>query len=431
MSCKCNIIERKACLSGTDEHPPDGTQENNDRNEVMRMLRDHDAGEMTRMMYKMATSGELSLKQAAWQLRQDAHVRCVRETLEAFVHTPPGDVKALQARLVEALAQADPAANRASIERKVRMWMKDDARSITKEGAILLAFALELSLEEAQNMLTRLCEEGFHWRNPQEIVYLYALSHGMRYPDAVAMQARLAAKGLLSPPRTEETTLYTGGIRQRVQTLSSEAELEAFLRDAHGELGKMHNTAYSLFMSFLDLLGLPRLNDNLPDPAQLSVRAIMATYLHNNFIPRVRRATKGDTQQEEIVLGALQRDIRANWPDEVQLSRMIHREADVTRKVLILLFLATDGGESPYGDLTDQTPDDLFADMYERMNSMLNDCGFSPLDSRTPFDWMVLYCMCADESMFIDGRMQRFLREVFPAGDSEPELAERNDGARK
>ena len=203
--------------------------------------------------------------------------------------------------------------------------------------------------------------------------------------------------------------------KNRVMNLKTEADLALFLDGAREELGTLHNTAYSLFTEFLSLLGLPDLNDFLNEAREMSVKEIVATYMYNNCIPRARASGKKAKEADASMQSAIQRDIRQNWPDEVVLSRMAHRETDVTRKVLILLFLACDGGESEYGDFSDDTPEDVFQDMYLRMNSMLSDCGFAPLDARTPFDWMVLYCMCTDESIFIDDNVQRFLTEIFPA----------------
>lgn len=379
--------------------------------------------EMTALMYSMATSKYLSLSQAVQQLKENAHVRTVRETLAHFAGIPADDRAALQAQLTQALLSSQPDARQDSVERKVRMWLKDDAQTLNKKSAIQLCFALGLSFDKAERMLMRLCEEGFHWRDPQEIIFIYALLRGMKYPQALELYDRMEQKGLLKRRRSEDGGMYTEQARSSVIHLADEAELEAFLSDASRQLGAYHNTAYSLFMDFLELLGLPQLNDSLPDVKAMPMRDVISTYLHNSFIPRMRRSSGKDSASEQLVLSALQRDIRQNWPDEATLSRMIHRETDVSRKVLVLLFLATDGGDSLYGDLSDQDSNDLFQDMYERMNSMLTDCGFAPLDSRVPFDWMVLYCMCADESIFIDGRIQHFLAEIFPSTGAETELA--------
>ena len=98
---------------------------------------------------------------------------------------------------------------------------------------------------------------------------------------------------------------------------------------------------------------------------------------------------------------------------------MKQREIDVTRKVLILLFLATDGEESEYAEQEEMDADEAFESMETRLNLMLADCGFAQLDSRTPFDWMVLYCMYADESIFLEDYMRGFLENLFKGSTEE------------
>lgn len=384
-------------------------------------------GELTQVMYQKATGGYLSLRQAVEQLREEAHTRTVKETLARYAGIPADERATLQRCLVDALTAGSDGVRRDSVERKVRMWLKDDVQKISKQGAVQLCFALKLSVQDADEMLVKLCDEGFHWRNPREIVCVFALMQGFDYQQMLELSDQLERKGLLDVRKEAEPGVYTHQVKPLIQQLTSVGDLEAFLRDEQGKLGTLHNTAYSLFMDFLNVLELPRQDDNLPDVKAISMRDILNTYLHQDFIPRVQRAAKGrDSQAEKLALSAIQRGIRENWPDEVSLSRMVHREMDVGRKVLILLFLATDGGFTDYGDdvISEQTPEDMFQDMHERINSMLMDCGFAPLDARVPFDWMILYCMCADESIFIDGRIQSFLSEIFPMTGSTAELAD-------
>ena len=421
--------------------------------------------ELTKYMYDRATSGELSLQQAAAQLKYDACVRTVRDTLAAFTGIPAARTKELQSYLTDRLMECTPGAKRDSVERKVRMWMKDDALTVAKEGAIQLGFALGLSVGKADELLTRLCGEGFHWRDPEEIVYIYALMHGMSYPEASALYDHMAEQKLLEKRKEEtEPTVYTEQVRASISRLSSTAELEEFLRTAQNSLGKLHNTAYALFRDFLDLLRQPETEDEEDVRAGAGKKKadkeekdrtfpdceILTTYLYLNFIPRGSRSGKGagkkeKTDRDDLVLTALRRGIRQNWPDAETLSKMLNRKTDVTRKVLILLFLATDGGMTAdmesdgfddydeYDDYDDDpTPEEMFEDMYARMNSMLSDCGFAMLDPRVPFDWMMMYCMCADDSIFIDGRVQHFLSEIFSENGTETtEFAEEHYDERK
>lgn len=380
--------------------------------------------EITRYMFEKATSEQINLRRAVEQLKTDANIRTVRETLARAVGKNADDIKGLQTFLTERLLESAPDAKRDSVERKVRMWLKDDCLTVSKQGAIQLGFALGLGVEGTNELLIKLSGEGFHWRDPEEIVYIHGLLAQMSYTETCELYLRMSKAGVISKAKEGEPLTYTEQVKETVSRISDEAELEDYLRSAGGELGKLHNTAYTLFMGFLSLLGLPVLEDELPDVRSLSMRDVLNEYMHDRFIPRMKRAGREAEDSEKLLLSALQRDIRQNWPDETTLSKMVHRETDVNRKVLILLFLATDGGESDYGDmlLDDLSPDDAFKDRYERMNNMLSDCGFGGLDSRTPFDWMILYCMCADDTVFIDGRVRRFLSKIFPETEAAEQL---------
>lgn len=382
------------------------------------------AAGLTQLMYDLATSETLTLAQAVDRLRRDAHIRTVRETLAKTAGMPAEDEKGLGRFLTEKLMEgAPPGTVRDSVERKVRMWLRGDTQTISKEGAVQLVFALGLGVKEAEAFLHRVTGDGFHWRSAEDIVLLYALDAGLSYAAALELREQMKEKGLLSGGNGTEF-VHTSIVRREAEQLRSTAELEDYLRGNRDRLGALHNTAYDLFRGYLSLLAAPELNDGLDPEPELSVREITATYLHEKLIPRVRRAAKSRQGGEALVLSALQRDIQQNWPDETTLSKMLNRKTDVTRKTLILLFLATDGGmteqieEELFDEEGDFLPEEGFEDLYARMSAMLADCGFAPLDSRSPFDWMILYCMCMEDGMLIDAQVERFLQDVFHGPES-------------
>lgn len=372
--------------------------------------------DLTQLMYRMATSQTLGLRQAMELLREDAYVRPVRETLAKFAKKSPDDTKALQTFLVEALLKQSPEGTaRESVERKVRMWMKDNMQSISKSGAIHVSFALGLPVEEANVLLQRACGEGFHSRDPEEIVFLHALKEGLSYPEALALQAAMEDKGLLKREKSGEKELLTKIVRKDLDALEGTAGLEDFLREYQGRLGSFHNTAYEMFKGYMDLLTCAEIDDGLDAERRMSVRKVTDIYLHEKLIPRIQRTARKDSEAGALVLSALQRDIQQNWPGEAVLSKMMNRKVDVSRKALILLFLATDGGLEGEEEEGEVEEEEVFEDAYSRMNGMLVNCGFAPLDPRCAFDWMVLYCMCVDaeDTLLIDSRIHRFLEEVF------------------
>lgn len=164
-------------------------------------------------------------------------------------------------------------------------------------------------------------------------------------------------------------------------------------------LGALHNTAYEYFQEYMEVLTKPPDSfPHLPERAY-SVREIVQMYLK----PPVGSSS---------VLG---KTLRAHWPDEKTLSQIANRRQDVPRKVLILLFLITDGAENSLYVNDAAVSDDarvLFDDRYRRVNQMLDDCGYSQLDPRNVFDWLMLYCMYDHGELNGNERLQAVLRET-------------------
>jgi len=372
---------------------------------------------MTKLMTDYATDGNLTIAEAKAKLQADAYIRTASETLARYCGIAGDDLTALKKRVSGLLFDSDPSQKRDSIDRNVRKWVNSKVQFISKENALKLVYALHLSAKDAEEMMWRLCGEGFHWRDPQDIVWLYAIEHEMNYADACALSLRMASAYQLSE---DDQDTMTENIKQLVRQIQTEDELLTFLKETAPHLGKLHNTAYKLFTDFMELLKSANMEDNLPAARNMPAKEIVTTYLYNNLIPRAKKI-KGSKSVEKTVKDAIQRDIQQNWPDEYSLSRMANRETDVTRKVLILLFLACDGGETKYGDYSNETREDIFEDTYARLISMLAYCGFPPLDSRIPFDWMILYCMVADDFVDIDDNIPQFLSEIFrnPLDDTE------------
>ena len=97
---------------------------------------------------------------------------------------------------------------------------------------------------------------------------------------------------------------------------------------------------------------------------------------------------------------------------------MINRKEDINRKILLLLYLITEGYISPEDDgvqLLDEdfTDEERFIEHYWRLNSMLNDCGMGKLDFRNKFDWLVLYCLKSNDAEAMSDRMQSVLNRIF------------------
>ena len=380
---------------------------------------------MEQRMFDQATEEGLTLFQAVEQLRANAELKTTADVLSACTGISiERGTQHLQTYLVDSLMRDHPEWNRDSVARKVRTWMKVGNFTLSKASVVRLAFAWKLSLEETNSLLCRLCGEGFHGRDPEDMILIYAFTNGLSESETRALHERADELGLLKPLSLPEPIVPTAKIRGELVGIKDANELIAYLGNARHQLGKLHNTAYTVFRNLLSLLAISDRNERFPKNRKYPIRDILVTYLYANLIPRRPKRSAGGLTASLRTVSALQRSIRRNWPDQTVLCRMIQRETDVTRKVLILLFLATDGGETKYGNRSQEelSFEGRFSDMYQRLNRMLSDCGFSELDARIHFDWMVLYCMCADETIYIDGKLQRFLSAIFRTPVSEEEL---------
>ena len=300
---------------------------------------------------------------------------------------------------------------RESIDRNVRNWLNGNTQKIKKRDVFILSRILHLSLEKTDEFMKMILGEGIHWRNPEDIAWCYSIVHDLEPNQTLKLLQQVIALGKF-PKETPliPSNSYTKEVYEKLNDVlyTSEEELFSFLKKEWANLGTFHNTAYRLFMNFMNLLH----NGSLEEEEQTkkkTTRDILEEYMYRKWITVEHK--------EEKKFSAIQRSIRQNWPDEVALSNMKSRSIDVSRKVLILLFLATDGSNSDFSEDDEDeeilTADDVFYDIYTRLNAMLQTCGFERLDARNPFDWIILYSICVGDLWESDKRLQEILIDIF------------------
>lgn len=364
------------------------------------------------------------------------HFRTLGDILRSLTSVP--DIKKA---LVSGLSIWFPDDRPDAIDRKVRNWLNGKTLSVSKQNAYVISRILGLSLDQTDSFLKYATGEGVHWRNPEDIVWCYSILH---HTNPVATWRLLeqadVKKKTNTKPASQQSESYTAKVYEKLQPVLylDEDSLIAFLTEAKDQLGALHNTAYLQFSKFMELLKRGYTEDGiealfkemsreeknkakipidgdigLHKPEPISVRDILETYFYRNLIPVQARGK----EKSENAFSAIQRSIRQNWPDEAILSKMESRKLDVSRKVLILLFLATDGCDTDfsdeYEDYYEESAEDVFLSIYIRLNAMLRDCGFPLLDPRNPFDWMILFCISSGDLWESDSRLQSILTSMF------------------
>ncbi len=378
--------------------------------------------ELSAAMYSKAVHNHLSVDDAVDMLKQCADFRTLSQKLQAF--SKGRDIKEI---LIEGLSENHPDAKHDTISRKVRNWLNDCQNTLHKEDAIELCFILNLSLDESDAFVAMICEEFLHWRNLDEIPYIFALSKNMSYKQAVELHEKIKDTITEDISNNSAEDSFTAIVKNEIGNIEDEAELVSYIINTKHKLGNLHNTAYELFCTMMNTLESPETefdnNDGyFPETENYSVGKIVQAYMHRKDIPET------EDNKKKNLYSALQRSVIQNWPNETVLSRMKNRRTDVTRKVLILLFLATYDADNyisideeneddylypEYG--YEKTKDETFKEFYTNMNILLESSGFRTLDPRSPFDWIIIFCMCAEDIYDIDGTLSEFLQTLFSA----------------
>lgn len=298
---------------------------------------------ISKSVYDYSTASLLTIQDAVEYLEKEIKTRSLREKLEKF-----GGGCDLQKVLVEGLLENDPTRKKDSVERRVRGWMNNgNDHSIDKQSAIEVCFILKLSIEEADQLVTMVSEESLHFRNPYEIVYIFALQHGMTYPEAVVLYDQM--KEILSNTKERKElpeNSFTPIIRSEISALQTKEELADYLEHSVERLGRYHNNAYQEFMSRLEMLEKPRLDEaeirgGEFDDEHLTMRDILREYLfEKNVIYAMERAGKRtekgkgkDKEQSQnkeqvreesegkLVFTKVQENISKSWPDVVNIKK--------------------------------------------------------------------------------------------------------------
>lgn len=377
---------------------------------------------------------------AARTLLEYRQYRTLSDVLHSFCGTAH-----VKNTLVDGLMNWNPGDNRESVDRKVRNWLNGRAQNLEKQSAFMISRILELPLERTNEFLKMTIGEGIHWRDPEDIIWSYAIVQNLMPERIRSLLQRTEAMRETVKAQAPASYGYTAEIYEKLQPVlyGSEDDLIAFLEAEQAHLGLYHNTAYELFMQYMQLLekgfsdddvealfqemgarekrqrALEIADPELYQPEKISTRELLETYLYRSLVPAKERGKPGKVD----TITAIRRSVYQSWPDEYSLSKIKNRQMDVSRKALILLFLATNGSASDFAEADEDeeliTADDIFLDLYTRLNLMLNSCGFLRLDPRSPFDWMILYCISAGDLWDTDERLKAILATIV-SEDNDP-----------
>ena len=355
--------------------------------------------EISAGQWNFITSENLTAKEAVEFLKNGMKVRTFRDNIRDIYGTE--DCERLLAeslcRYAELYEGKQILAD--SMRKKIRNWMAGKNFPADREEAFQICFALDLGLEQSERMLTRLTEQGIHYRNSREIIYAYCLKYHLGYENALRIAEQMSKE---KSEERESKEPMTQALRLGFQEIKAEEDLFSFILNNKMRMGNFHNTAYAYFTKMLSLLSC----EELEGEEKYSMEDIADTYLRLN-VP-LDKKTSGYSNVQKIV--------KKYWPGARAVKSMKSRSEEVNRKTLLLLYIVTGGMADEEYDESDEayTGSEEFLEFHcKKMNHMLRDCGMRRIDPRNIFDYLVLYCLRPEEELFMSERMALLMAEIF------------------
>jgi len=292
-----------------------------------------------------------------------------------------------------------------------------------------ICFALGLGINEADILLRKAFGYGFHMREPLEIALFYCLNSKKSMEESAAF-----IKGLdFSVPDVDLDAKETDIVKKEFcEKVYDDKSMIAFLDENRSSFGKMHNTAFKKFSNYYAVLSTPDnteknidKNGTGPSVENIPIGVVVAERLR--FGVPLTNKLKGYSEY--------QKKIKEDWLGETIVKNMLNRKVDISRKAILLSYIATSGyGQSTYTTKTvneenvdydiepadtvdiddlsyedtewdaidDLTPQQSLFEHKTRLEVILTKCGFARLDPRTPFDWLILYSLCVNEMDYYD-----------------------------
>ena len=311
----------------------------------------------------------------------------------------------LYSRLTAAFLAKNPGASQDSVQRRIRNWLSGSNQPSNREDIFCIAFALDLT-EQLANYLLGLCTDyGIHYREGRDVIYSWFLRTGRGYNEAREFFSSLPTIPHFEQVPQNPSTHITRDLQNMFTHVHTLDELRECYLENLENFGMLHMRAYSYFERYLNRLIHPASALGSAIDPDYSLEAVMDLYLSLKMPSG--KARSGYTVTQKL--------IKQNWPNATALKNIRNHKEDVSRKLLLLLYVITENVlNEEYCELDEEyiTLQERVEDHWWTINAILTDCGMPLLDPRNATDWLVLYAITAtDEPM--SERIEQVVERLF------------------
>ena len=338
------------------------------------------------------------------------YLREGRIPLRSFAETLRGIYPArdLAERLVDFYLSEEPGANHESVSRRVRNWLSGRNLPTAREDFYRIAFALDLGESQLNYLLGAFTGYGVQYRTGWEVVYVWFLRGGYSYRQAREFYESLPPAAGAEQLQQGWTSQLTHEVQNEFLLAQTPQDLRVCYRKNLRYFGRLHLRSYYYFERYLDQLIHPSPAWAEEKEQDYSIETVMDSYLSLQM-PAARNRSS---------YTLIQKLIKQNWPNATALKNIRNHQEDVPRKLLMLLYVVTENSLSAtdaYRETDESyiTQEERVEDHWWTLNAMLGDCGMAQLDTRNPFDWLILYAISAEEDEFMSDRMEQVISSLF------------------
>ena len=297
--------------------------------------------------------------------------------------------------------------NNVSISRAdARRWVKDEV-SCKRHKLFQISFALEMSIEETNMFLTKiLCEQGYNFRNEEEIIYYFCRKNNMSYDKAKSL---IEITEKIDNNKKKEEDIYTKHFKKEVEVINSEEELLNYIKKNKHNFKGFSRTAKDKFIEALNTaLELARIKENDSKMNKDRLEKVM--------LDGFPREDKDYGNEFESLKNSKIKDILDNITKRDKMDAIISGKRAVTRKDLIFLNFfnraVLSNGEDrvihngKYGEeakyyfnLSQNNPIENMESFREEMDDILREVGMGELYIPNRFDNFILLSLCYDKPL--------------------------------
>jgi len=351
-------------------------------------------------------------------------------------------------------------------EQKINSWLpanqisteSNQVERIKKDSAMQVAYALNMTLEDAEIFLRRCWLDALYLRDVKDIIYRCGLVCGFSYGTVSDLIHEFAELDMPNPdPVTDEeshhdnVTLYlSNGLDNG--SITCPDDLRLFIKTNGRLFGSYRRRVHSKFMELYnqvrhDLDGEAMMADDMDRIAFVQHEELIRDEIDNPRIGVRKTISQGEllklfstgisdlkasVKGKGIGVGLtaiIRKHIIENIPGRAEWSGIINKTADkktgavrsIDRKLFILIWLSSDDGNTDmFAGKPDTTPEVALENHVMTLNdTILLEYGFPPLDPRHPFDWVIMNTLYlahvlhkGEDSTDIPVRMENLFRQL-------------------